>query len=318
MVQPGDVIEVPDLKIQPARPLDGAQFVNDLGASGHAARPSLKTQQRIARATCSASTRSSTSGTSTRRPRPSSTCWPTRTPTRSGGSRSTSTSPRRRREYTHQHFKGRLPVPPAHAHDGRSAPSARTCSRARPTATCAAPGSGRSARAKRRHPPALRLARARRPQAAAAPHAAPAPGAALEPQLGDRPGDGRPGAVRPAPKGGGLSATPATKALERAKVPVRSPHVQARPQARVVRARGGRALRPRPRDRVQDPRRAGRRHARRRNRPRRAPTRPEGARGGASRARRPRWRRSPTPSARPATWPAAISPLAAERSNSRR
>ncbi len=32
------------------RPLDGARFLDDLGASGHAARPSLKAQQRFARA----------------------------------------------------------------------------------------------------------------------------------------------------------------------------------------------------------------------------------------------------------------------------
>ncbi len=31
------------------RPLDGARFIDELGASGHAARPSLKTQQRLAR-----------------------------------------------------------------------------------------------------------------------------------------------------------------------------------------------------------------------------------------------------------------------------
>ena len=46
-------------------------------------------------------------------------------------------------EYTLQHFKGRLPVPPAHAHPHDRTPSARTGSRARPTATCAAPASGR-------------------------------------------------------------------------------------------------------------------------------------------------------------------------------
>src|SRR6185436_5554301 len=63
------------------------------------------------------------------------------------------------------------------------------------------------------------LARARRPQAAARAHPGPASGPALEPQLGDRPRDGRAGAVRAVPEGGRLSATPATKALERAGVP---------------------------------------------------------------------------------------------------
>jgi hypothetical protein len=43
VTKPGDVIELPTLK-----PVSAAKFVRELGAGGHAARPSLKTQQRLA------------------------------------------------------------------------------------------------------------------------------------------------------------------------------------------------------------------------------------------------------------------------------
>ena len=106
-------------------------------------RPSLKTQQRLARLLDAEYVFSRRVGRRRRRPRPSTTCSPTAPPTRTGGSRSTSTR-RLDGEYTYQHFKGRLPY---HLHTRTrtiAAPSARTASRARPTATCAGPGSGRS------------------------------------------------------------------------------------------------------------------------------------------------------------------------------
>ena len=85
--------------------------------------------------------RSSTSGTSPPRPRTSSTRSPTPTPTPSGGSRSTSTSATTA-STRHQHFKGRLPYH-LHTRTRTVSASGRTSSRARPTATCAAPASGR-------------------------------------------------------------------------------------------------------------------------------------------------------------------------------
>ena len=180
-------------------PLDGARFVADLGASGHAARPSLKTQQRLAR------------GCSSSRPR----VRVRRRVARRRAARGRLRRARRRQhlpgvveaglhrrrddgEYTLQHFKGRLPVPPAHAHaDGRG-PSARTSCRARPTATCAAPASGRSAENATAAPTCASTGACTPTASCSAPHAVPAPRAALEPQLGDRPRDGRAGALRAA------------------------------------------------------------------------------------------------------------------------
>ena len=99
-------------------------------------------------------------------------------------------------EYTLQHFKGRLPY---HLHT-----RTRTTHSERPHR---APGRDRRRPARHRHldaererrrlhPRALRLARARRPPAAEGPDAVPAARPALEPQLGDRPRDGGPRALR--------------------------------------------------------------------------------------------------------------------------
>ena len=85
----------------------------------------------------------------------------------SGGSRVYIERPPGRRVHPPA-LQGPPALPPAHAHADRPTPSARTGSRARPTATCAARGIWTLSRERRRrHPRALRLARARRPPAAA-------------------------------------------------------------------------------------------------------------------------------------------------------
>ena len=122
------------------KPRSGAKFVRELGEAGHAARPSLKTQQRLggaARRRVHVRRR----GTSPRRARTSSTRWPTARPTRPGGSRSTSTPPTTASTRSST-SRAACPITCTRAH-ARPTPSVRTASRARPTATCAAPGSGR-------------------------------------------------------------------------------------------------------------------------------------------------------------------------------
>ena len=146
-------------------------------------------------------------------------------------------------------------------------------------------------------------------------HPAPAPRAALEPQLGDRPRDGRARAVRPAPEGGRLSATPATKALQRAGVPFAVHTYKHDPKHEsygleaaerlsldpatvfktlVAQVDGKLVVAIVPVERQLDLK----------------------ALAAAIKAKKARWRRSPTPSARRATWPAA-SARSGRRSSSR-
>ena len=185
------------------KPVAAAQLVTDFGDEGHAARPPLAVQKALARPSCA---------------RP--TYTPLRLRRRVGRRRAARGGVRRDRRRAHvprwwrpvyidvdadgpaelgkesrQHFKGRLPY---HLHTRSTVialdpPRSVTAEvdgdlRGRGTWTLT-PTAGRYARA-------LRLAGPRRPQAAEGPHARAAPTLPLEPQLGDRPRDGRPGALR--------------------------------------------------------------------------------------------------------------------------
>ena len=117
------------------------RFVTDLGESGHAARPSLKTQQRLASGCFDAEYDvQSTSGTS---PPPPEAVYDVLADgahlPASGGSRSTSTSKTDGRVHATSTSRAACRTTCTRAR-GRRTPSARTRSRARPTATCAAPG----------------------------------------------------------------------------------------------------------------------------------------------------------------------------------
>ena len=87
--------------------------------------------------------------------------------------------------------------------------------------------------------------------------------------------------------------------------PGQDARLRARPQARVLRARGRRGARAGPGDGLQDAGRRRRRQAHRRDRRRRAPARPEGARGSRQGQEGRRWPTSSRPSAPPATSRAA-------------
>ena len=280
------------------KPRSAARFVRELGASGHAARPSLKIQQRLAALLddryefvdewdvhAPPEDVFDTLADGTTYPQ----WWK---PVYIGVTHDG--------EFTHQHFKGRLPY---HLHT-----RTKTTRSERPHTlqgeTVRRPARHRPLDAHadrdRPHPRALRLARARRPPAAEGPDAVRATRAALEPPLGDRPRDRGARALRRERMRSSRSELEGDTGDEGARAgegPGQDARLRARPEARVLRARGRRAPGPRPGAGVQDARRRRRRRAHRRHRPRREPARPEGAGGGGQGASGPRWPTSSRPSA---------------------
>ena len=183
-------------------PVAAAELVRDFGATGHAAKPSLRVQRKLSEAILKprrASTCSSTSGTSTRRARRCSARSPTRAATRAWWRPvyidvDADGEPALGKE-SRQHFKGRLPY---HLH---------TRSRIVELERAARRG-GRGRRRPARLRPvdadrdgwrwdarALRLAGACGSPAASRADPGAAPGVPLEPRVGDRPRDGGLGAI---------------------------------------------------------------------------------------------------------------------------